>query len=151
MNSIYFIVEGSPVAKGSTRSFVVGGAAVTTATNPKTKDWELRVATEAQNKRDGFYIPKTGKGDDGVFVDLCFYLPRPKSLPKRRMVLVTKKPDLDKLIRAALDGLTGIVFDDDSQVVTIKASKAYAEVGRGPHLCVRLFKEGVVDGRGINE
>ena len=55
-----------------------------------------------------------------------FYLPRPKSLPKR-VTEHTKKPDLDKLLRAVLDACTtGGVWRDDSQVATIHARKVYA-------------------------
>jgi Holliday junction resolvase RusA-like endonuclease len=36
-------------------------------------------------------------------------------------------PDLDKLIRAILDALTGVVWRDDGQVVDIVASKVYAD------------------------
>ena len=35
------------------------------------------------------------------------------------------KPDLDKLIRAVLDGLTGVAYVDDSQVILIQATKTY--------------------------
>ena len=39
-------------------------------------------------------------------------------------------PDLDKLIRAVLDGLTAIAYVDDGQVVSIVAEKAYgARIG----------------------
>ena len=39
-------------------------------------------------------------------------------------------PDLDKLIRAVLDGLTGVAYEDDGQVVQIEAQKLYgASVG----------------------
>jgi Holliday junction resolvase RusA-like endonuclease len=36
-------------------------------------------------------------------------------------------PDLDKLVRAILDSLTGVVWRDDAQVVDIVARKVYAE------------------------
>jgi Holliday junction resolvase RusA-like endonuclease len=36
-------------------------------------------------------------------------------------------PDLDKLIRAVLDGLTAIAYRDDGQVTSITASKTYGE------------------------
>ena len=38
------------------------------------------------------------------------------------------KPDLDKLIRAVLDGLTGVAYVDDAQVTLISASKSYGSV-----------------------
>lgn len=59
-----------------------------------------------------------------VILDLSFYLARPKQLPKR-ITRPGKKPDLDKLIRATLDSLTGTVFEDDSQVVRVLAEKFY--------------------------
>ena len=43
--------------------------------------------------------------------------------------LPDRAPDLDKLVRAALDALTGIVFGDDGQVCELYAHKLY---GDGP-------------------
>lgn len=37
--------------------------------------------------------------------------------------------DVDKLARALLDALTGVVFADDSQVVDLDVSKRYADTG----------------------
>lgn len=59
-----------------------------------------------------------------VKVELDFIMARPKSA-KRAFPSV--KPDLDKLIRAVLDGLTGVVYEDDSQVILIQSSKTYGE------------------------
>jgi len=35
------------------------------------------------------------------------------------------KPDVDKLCRAVLDALTGILYHDDAQVISLNASKRY--------------------------
>jgi crossover junction endodeoxyribonuclease RusA len=59
-----------------------------------------------------------------VKVELDFIIARPKSA-KRAFPSV--KPDLDKLIRAVLDGLTGVAYEDDSQVILIQSSKTYGE------------------------
>lgn len=40
------------------------------------------------------------------------------------------KPDLDNIIKAALDGINGIVFPDDCAVCQITASKAYSSTPR---------------------
>jgi hypothetical protein len=40
--------------------------------------------------------------------------------------------DLDKLARALLNGLTKIVFEDDSQVTVLSVGKTYAKDGEGP-------------------
>ena len=47
-----------------------------------------------------------------------------KQAPKYYII---KKNDLDKLVRSTLDGLTGVAYKDDSQVIRILASKRYAD------------------------
>ena len=37
----------------------------------------------------------------------------------------TQKPDADKLLRCALDALTGVVWNDDSQVIETAVSKVW--------------------------
>lgn len=55
-----------------------------------------------------------------------FYLPRPASAPKSR-ARPDRRPDLDKLVRATLDGLTDSgVIEDDASIVEIAARKHYA-------------------------
>jgi len=75
------------------------------------------VAVEA---RKHFTTPDLGP----VFVEIVFYLPRPKSMPKGR-IRPTIMPDLDKLARSTLDALTGIAYKDDAQVVNLVLSKYY--------------------------
>jgi hypothetical protein len=43
---------------------------------------------------------------------------------------------LDKLIRAVLDGLTGVAYEDDQQVVRLTAQKAYGET-EGVYITMR--------------
>lgn len=61
-----------------------------------------------------------------VAMELDFFMLKPRTV-KRDMPTVP--PDLDKLIRAVLDSLTGIVYLDDAQVVEIHSSKSYGEPG----------------------
>jgi crossover junction endodeoxyribonuclease RusA len=63
--------------------------------------------------------------DEAVGLRLTFRLPRPASAPKKR-IYPDRLPDLDKLVRAVLDSLTGVVITDDARVVSIEATKAYA-------------------------
>lgn len=117
---ISYFVKGLPTPQGSSRAFVVGGRAVITSANPNLKDWRHLIADASQEQAMMIEGPiKLGVG---------FVLPRPKSLPKRQMWHI-KRPDLDKLIRAVCDALTGIMWHDDSQVVTIEATKSYAANG----------------------
>ena len=68
-------------------------------------------------------------------VDVKFYVPRPKSLPKK-ICYATKKPDVDKLLRNILDALKGIIWTDDAQVVSVRADKHYALGMPGAVVCV---------------
>src|SRR5260370_35517082 len=61
--------------------------------------WREAVRAETQRAMNGTG-PLTGPGE----VLAAFVLPRPKSLPGR-VVHPAKRPDLDKLARARLDGL----------------------------------------------
>ena len=69
-----------------------------------------------------------------VRVDITFRLQRPKGhygvsgLPKPSAPFAPAvKPDLDKLVRSTLDGLTdAAVWRDDSQVIELAARKTYA-------------------------
>mgnify|MGYP003873706615 CR=1 FL=1 len=60
-----------------------------------------------------------------VRVDVKFYFPLPKSGEKS----LVKKPDLDNLVKGVLDALNKAgVWEDDSQVVELKAEKMFSEV-----------------------
>lgn len=114
-----FSVKGLPQPKGSTRTFVVGGKPVTTSANPRVGEWQRLVAFALQDFPGGPF-------DGPVIVSLGFSLQRPKWAPKRVKVPAVR-PDLDKLVRAVLDAMTGIVFKDDGQVIRLTATKVYAD------------------------
>jgi crossover junction endodeoxyribonuclease RusA len=64
--------------------------------------------------------------DGPVRVRIVFNRSRPKSKRKKAMYAATR-PDIDKLARAVLDAMTGIVFIDDAQVAGLIAEKRYAD------------------------
>lgn len=117
---ICFTVFGEARPKGSARAFVPKGwtRPIITSDNKSLKAWESKIAAVAQTVASGQLI--TGP----VILTVSFYLPRPKSLPKKA-VQHTKRPDLDKLVRGATDALTGVLWKDDAQIVSITASKSY--------------------------
>jgi Holliday junction resolvase RusA-like endonuclease len=126
MDTITFFVPGEPVEKGSTKSFYIKklNRVVTTATNKKTSPWEGFVALCATNAGAGKF-----KEDDthiGYKVHAIFYKTRPKTMPKKYKLALTR-PDLDKYVRAINDGLTGILWSDDSHVISIKTDKCFTE------------------------
>lgn len=122
-------VFGVPIPKGSTRAFVPKGwtRPIVTSDNAKTKPWQESI-TQAAIEARGAAPPI----EEPVSLVVRFYLPRPKTAPKR-VCVPAKKPDLDKLLRALKDGLTrGGIYRDDAQVVEIKASKAFAAGHQDP-------------------
>lgn len=130
---IQFRVMGEPVPQGSMRAFITkSGRPIITHSNRNTKEWRQRISTEAQARR-----PPQWEMETAILVNIDFFMPRPKSLPKKVEEDV-KRPDLDKLIRAVLDSLTGIFYNDDSQVVGIFASKKYAGKNVAPGCEIRI-------------
>lgn len=140
--TIGFFVAGEPVPQGSTKAFYIKKLerVVTTHTNANTEKWRNRIATEAQRANE--LRPINFFSDDrrlAYEVTLDFVFTKPKSQP-RKWKMNTKRPDLDKLIRAALDGITNVLIPDDSQVVRITAGKCYGECDRTPGLHITIKK-----------
>lgn len=122
---IQFRAEGIPVPQGSMK--VINGR-VLHSQGSALAVWRSTIAWSA--KQAGA-IPVA----DPIQMTLVFIMPRPKTV-KREFPSVA--PDLDKLIRAALDALTGVAYLDDGQVVEIHAHKIY---GSSPGLEIRLLKK----------
>jgi crossover junction endodeoxyribonuclease RusA len=120
-------VPGVPAPQGSAKAFVIAGRARVTHANGKTMPWRAEVAAVAGN-RHGIYWPRPMV----VRLNLMFVMPRRAAEPKTRDVPHTRKPDIDKLSRAILDALTGVWFEDDSQVVALHAEKRTAVIGETP-------------------
>lgn len=117
---IGFFVPGRPAPQGSKRHV---GRGILIESSKEVGPWRERVALAAHSHTDG---PMTGP----VGIRLGFVMPRPKSTPKRSTPAAVKKPDIDKISRAILDALTGIAWNDDSQVTDLHASKRLAEIGK---------------------
>jgi Holliday junction resolvase RusA-like endonuclease len=130
VDSISFFCAGTPEPKGSTRAFVVKGHAVTTSSNRNLKQWELRIAHEAQS--EAAKVGWTFGPDEAYGLSAAFYFAEPKGHAKKWWYQNTKRPDLDKLLRAVLDGLTNVLFLDDAQVTDFNdISKSYSAPDAG--------------------
>lgn len=120
-----FRVYGIPQTKGSTKGFAIRNKAtgktrvIITNDNLNNKSWAQTVSGEAQRYRPAY--PFTGP----VSLTLAFFMKKPKSYPKTRELYAVKKPDIDKMCRSILDSLKGVFYLDDSQVVSLNATKAY--------------------------
>lgn len=139
ISDLSFTVWGVAQPKGSTRAFVPKGwtRPIVTSDNPKNKGWQQLVAEAAGRARD-----KCGSAllEGPIKLRVAFYLPRPKSLP-RKVVHHIKKPDVDKLLRSVKDGLKSVAWHDDSQVVDARALKFYADEGVAPHARVVISSD----------
>lgn len=125
---IEFTIYGKPEPQGSSRAFLPKGHTrpVITSDNKSIRTYRREVTTTAiEAMKDHELIARPLS----VSMDVEFYLKRPASLPKKYN-FHSKKPDLSKLIRALEDGLTGVLFDDDSQIDNIVAHKYYGNPER---------------------
>lgn len=127
--STCFVVYGQPATKGSTRSFYHSktGRIVTMADAKGLGVWTAAVRQVAQYHAAAFT-------DGPVELVLAFGLTRPRSVSVKKRPLPIAKPDLDKLVRAVKDALTGVLWKDDAQVVSLRAAKTYVD---GPS-CVHV-------------
>jgi Holliday junction resolvase RusA-like endonuclease len=107
-----------PVAKGRPRMGALGNV----FTPKKTRDAEdamrWMVASSLAKRSTPLF-------DGPLDVNVQFTFAAPKSLKRRSH---TVRPDLDNLIKG-LDALNGLVWVDDSQIQTIRATKHYGDRG----------------------
>lgn len=118
-------VPGPAAPQGSKRAFVCGGRAVLVESSKRCKPWRALVASYARECMGS--LPPT---ECYVAVDVWYVFERPKShLCKSGLrsnaPAYPARPDVDKLVRATLDALTGVVYRDDAQVVEESARKVY--------------------------
>lgn len=119
-------VDGVPVPQGSKAARVVNGRAqLFDHGSSQLAGWRKAVRAEATVWWGG-RSPMV----DAVAVQLRFVTMRPASARRRQWPGV--RPDVDKLARAVLDALTGVVWADDSQVVRLLATKEYRQALQGP-------------------
>src|SRR5262245_36927558 len=140
--TLTFTVYGVPRDKGNMRSFWKRGMKkpIITDSNRNARSWSQLVA-EGANRAIGA-LPVDDRAllfASAIRLSVAFYLPRPKKYQKRGLgVAHLTAPDIDKLVRAILDALTQVAWGDDSQVVELLTTKAYADVDSPPHADIRV-------------
>lgn len=124
---------GIPVCQGSVSPIAYrrknGKLGVNVFQKPELLAWRETVAEGARKSLNGRTDIPFPKGTP-VEVIIYFYLPRPKT--NKNKFPVGRVGDIDKLERAMLDAFTGILYDDDSQVVALKGIKVYVREGEQP-------------------
>ena len=123
MKKCCFIVYGI-LGKQRPRASIVGGRAHIYTPN-KTKAYEKWIA-EAYKDAGGVLLEKPIP----VMVSILIFHGAPKSASKKRRAAMleqksrpTKRPDVDNVAKCVLDGLNGVAYEDDSQVVTLEVRK----------------------------
>lgn len=120
-------VSGDPASQGS--HSVIHGRIVQ-VNSAKHKRWRNAVSFAALDLvTDGWELL-----DEPLELSVIFYLPRPKSVTRTHPAVM---PDVDKLLRAVFDSLSGIIYVDDSRIIRATAVKAYADA-RGPGASIRV-------------
>lgn len=143
--SVTITVPGIPVSQPRQRHRVVTAGGRTFAQNyvPKrdpVNAFKALIALAAGEKHPG--APLEGP----VCLHLELYFPRPKRLvwktkPMPRLPHDTK-PDVDNLLKAVADALTGVLFRDDSQIWDCRVTKTYCAGGEQPKTRVTIFPDG---------
>ena len=120
--SIEFRVLGVAQPQGSkTLGRRRDGTAYLREATPQAKAWRRTVSVEATVALQVAHWAKAHLCG-AVQVEITSYRVRPKGWPRWRK-LPTTKPDLDKLVRAIGDALSGLPYQDDAQVTDIVARK----------------------------
>lgn len=136
---ITFTVPGQPQGKGRPRIGKVGAHA-SMFTPQKTVAYEGLVAHAAQAVMEGRPLL-----DGAVWCSVDLFCRIPASWSKKKQaqalaggVMPTTKPDADNVVKAIFDGLNGVLWRDDVQVVNMTMSKRYSLTP-----CVRVCVGGV--------
>lgn len=140
---VTFYIPGEPFGKQRPK-FSRAGGFVRSYTQKETVSYENLVKTE--------YAWQCGEArfqdDAEVLAVINAFFSIPKSVSKKTRadmlagrVRPTKRPDCDNIAKVILDGLNGIAYRDDAQVVSAAVSKHYGETPRVEVTLYRLGEE----------
>lgn len=124
---VEFIIPGIPQPQGRPRAGRRGNKIV--MYDPKeSKEYKRYVALIAKQ-----HAPKTLL-EGALSVRIKIYREIPKSTTKKDRALIFEgikrpvtKPDTDNYVKSVLDACNGIIYQDDSQVADLYASKFYSD------------------------
>lgn len=132
-DSIRFTVRGTPVGKGRAKHRHVvtksGREFNQEYTPAKTRNYEQIVRLEYERQGG-----KTFEREAALAMAVRIVKPIPKSASKtkrelmlRGLIRPTKKPDVSNVLKAIEDGLNGVAYHDDSQIVDQHGIAYYGE------------------------
>ncbi len=121
-------VFGVPEPQGNKTGFVRAGKVVMVEgrrpdARARFASWRDGVTSAARDWQAEHNAPLL---DEPCRLRLTFRMPRPATAPKRRHWPDTR-PDVDKLTRAVMDALTGVLITNDSRVCELEVRKVFAQ------------------------
>jgi Holliday junction resolvase RusA-like endonuclease len=134
---VTFKVDANPVGKQRAR-YARRGNFIQAYTPEKTRTYETLIK-EASQEAMGSSEPL----ETPVTLYLYIRVPIPKSCTKKRLEAINngsekpiKKPDASNILKSVEDGMNGVVYKDDSQIVNIHVTKVYSSQP-GVDICVK--------------
>ena len=134
---VTFKLDADPVGKQRAR-YARRGNFVQTYTPEKTRTYETLIkdsAIEAMGASEALQTP--------VSLYLYIRVPIPKSYSKKKVEdclngldKPIRKPDASNILKSVEDGMNGVVYHDDSQIINIHVTKVYSSLP-GVDICVK--------------
>lgn len=135
---IHLRVNAVPVAQPRQRHAISKKGYVTnyTPADHPVNQFKAAVAYEAKYRYSGDIL--TG----ALYISIVAVFPRPKSMmwKKREMPRAHKvsKPDIDNVQKSVFDALNGVLWKDDSQITSVRATKFTASGEEKPHVDITI-------------
>lgn len=152
-NKIAFTVFGEPVSKQRPRTVRnkvgYGQSAVHTYTPSKTREQEKLIA----EVYECFYRGQKFEKEVPLLMSCKFFMKIPRTLNGKYVnknmmekmlsgeIRPTCKNDIDNLVKTVADAGNGVIYEDDSQIVEVVASKYWSEHPRTEIYITRLDDE----------
>jgi Holliday junction resolvase RusA-like endonuclease len=128
MNGRSFFIPGQPQGKGRAK-VTMRGRFPHAYTPEKTASYESLIMAMYLKKYPGSALLD---GPLRMVVTARYTMPKASGVKTRKMIsgeiLPTTKPDLDNLLKCICDAGNKVIFRDDTQIVDLRAYKAYGEV-----------------------
>ena len=127
-SSLTFTVLGKPAPQGSKRHV---GRGVMVESSKRCKPWRQDVRHTALDLRPEDWYANM---DAAITLSVVFIFARPKSHFRANGQLKPSAPayctgrigDVSKLVRAVEDAMTGILYNDDAQIISLIAHRRFA-------------------------
>lgn len=130
---IRFVYYGEIRGKGRPR-FRNAGKFIQTYTDADTRSYEMSIK-EAYLQQSG--NEKYMDSEVPLKMRLLVFQQIPKSVSGKKhremaggLILPTKKPDCDNILKSVLDSLNQVAFHDDTQIVELSVRKWYSDMPR---------------------